>query len=147
MIKPWVIYSIINAFITSFAVLNFKYLTFFSKNHMVTVAQCFVITGIVAAIYLLFNRRETINLNKDNEPKKLIIQITLFVIFALTSRYIFLKSVENCPNVGYSHLIININAIISLILAYFLFGQVINKYTFVGIILYFVGLITIVINS
>ena len=78
MIKPWVIYSIINAFVTSFGVLNFKYLTAFSKNAMVTVAQCFVITGIVAAIYLLFNRRETINLNKDNEPKKLLIHIKTF---------------------------------------------------------------------
>ena len=60
---------LMNTFLTSFAVLNFKYLTAFSENAMVTLAQCFVITGILSAVHLLFNRKQTISLNKDNEPK------------------------------------------------------------------------------
>ena len=42
--------------------------------------------------------------------------MSLFVIFALSSRYLFLKSLETCPNVGYTHIIVNMNAVISLIL-------------------------------
>ena len=67
MIAPWIIYALINTFFTSFAVLNFKYLTAFSENLMVTLSQCFVITGIICAIYLLFNKKETLSLNKDND--------------------------------------------------------------------------------
>ena len=144
MFEPWVIYALSNTFLTSFAILNFKYLTAFSENAMVTLAQCFVITGILSAVYLLFNRKQAISLNKDNEPKKLVLHMSLFVIFALSSRYLFLKSIETCPNVGYTHIIVNMNAVISLILAYFLFGQVINKYTFTGIVLCMIGLVIII---
>ena len=144
MFEPWLIYALLNTFLTSFAVLNFKYLTAFSENAMVTLAQCFVITGILSAVYLLLNRKQTISLNKDNDPKKLALHMSFFVVFALSSRYLFLKSIETCPNVGYTQIIVNMNAVISLILAYFLFGQVINKYTFIGIVFCIIGLITIV---
>ena len=76
MIAPWIIYALINTFY-DFAVLNFKYLTAFSENLMVTLSQCFVITGIICAIYLLFNKKETLSLNKDNDPKSLAIHMTL----------------------------------------------------------------------
>jgi drug/metabolite transporter (DMT)-like permease len=144
MIAPWIIFALINTFFTSFAVLNFKYLTAFSENLMVTLAQCFVITGIICAIYLLFNRKETLSLNKDNDPKKLAFHMSLFVLFALASRYLFLKSIDTCPNVGYTHLIVNLNAVITLILAFFLFKQKINIKTFIGMLLCFTGLFIIV---
>ena len=79
MIEPWALYTV-NSFLTSFAVLNFKYLTAFSENAMLTLAQCFVITGIISAIYLLFNKKDTISLNKDNDPKKSLF-ICRFLLF------------------------------------------------------------------
>ena len=144
MIESWALYAIINIFFTSFAVLNFKYLTEFSDNTMLTLAQCFVITGIISAIYLLFNKKETISLNKDNDPKKLILHMSFFVFLAISSRYLFLKSIETCPNVGYTHLIVNMNAVVTLIIAYFLFNQTINSKTFAGIMLCLAGLFIIV---
>lgn len=144
MIEPWALYAIVNSFLTSFAVLNFKYLTAFSENAMLTLAQCFVITGIISAIYLLFHKKETISLNKDNDPKKLVLHMSFFVFLAISSRYLFLKSLDTCPNVGYTHLIVNMNAVITLIIAYFLFNQTINSKTFAGIILCLAGLFIIV---
>lgn len=144
MVEPWAFYAIVNSFLTSFAVLNFKYLTAFSKNTMLTLSQCFVITGIFSAIYLLFNKKDTMRLNKDNDTKKLILHMSLFVFFAIFTRYLFLKSIDTCPNVGYTNLIVNMNAVITLIIGYFLFNQTINSKTFVGIILCLVGLFIII---
>lgn len=144
VIHPWVLYALLNAFFTSFGVTNFRYLSKISDNVTITLAQCLVLTGVIALVYLLFNRQKTLEYNRVVDSKKLAIHMALFVIFIITTRYLFIKSVQTCPNIGYTHMIVNMNAIISLIIAYFIFGQKINIMTFGGISLCILGLITII---
>ena len=71
--------------------------------------------------------------------------MSFFVILAISSRYLFPKILKiTCPNVGYTHLIVNMNAVITLVIGYFLFNQTINYKTFAGIILCLAGLFIIV---
>ena len=145
--KSWIFYAVLNLFVTSFGITNFKYLTRFSPNIMVTLAQCLVITGVFCFIYLLFNQKKVLALNKNNDMFRLALHMGLFLVFTITSRYLFLKSIEISPNIGYSHLIVNLNVIITFILSYLLFNQTINKYTFGGIILCLIGLYIIIQHS
>ena len=147
IIQPWIMAALINTFITSFGITNYKYLTKFSKNMSVTLAQCFTITGFVAFIYLLFKRRETLELNTRNETSKLALHMGLFVVFLLLSRYLFIVSINTTPNIGYSHLIVNLNVIVTFVLGYILFNQKINSKTLWGIILCLAGLFIIIRNS
>ena len=144
LIQPWAAYALANAFFTSFGVTNFRYLAKLSNNITITLAQCLVLTGFVALIYLLVNREKTLEYNRVVDTKKLIKHMVLFVIFIITTRFLFIKSVETCPNIGYSHILVNMNAVVTLILAYFIFGQKINIMTFGGIILCILGLLTII---
>jgi drug/metabolite transporter (DMT)-like permease len=144
IVEPWVIYAIMNAFFTSFGVTNFRYLSQISDNVTITLAHCLVLTGVVSLIYLIFNKKKTLEYNRVVDSKKLAIHMVLFVGFIITTRFLFIKSIQSCPNIGYTHIIVNMNAIISLILAYFIFGQKINIYTFGGILLCVLGLLTII---
>ena len=51
------------------------------------------------------------------------------------------------PNVGYCHLIINLNIIITLFAGYFLFKQQINFKTFFGILVTLIGIGIVILNS
>ena len=51
------------------------------------------------------------------------------------------------PNPGYSLSVININMIIVLFLCYFLFNSHINVFTISGVVLVFIGVILIALNS
>ena len=143
-IQPLILYALTNTFFTAFGLANFKYLSSISTDAFTTLAECLVLAGLVAFIYLIFNVKNTLQYNKTVDNKKLFKHMCLFVIFIFTTRYCFIKSVETSPNVGYTHMIVNLNAIISVILAYFLFNQTINIKTFLGIILCILGLFVII---
>lgn len=145
--QSWITYAVLNLFVTSFGITNFKYLTRFSPNIMITLAQCLVITGVFCFIYLLFNKKKVLALNRNNETSRLALHMGLFLVFIISSRYLFLKSIETSPNVGYTHLIVNLNVILTFILSYLFFKQTINKYTFGGIILCLIGLYIIIKHS
>lgn len=145
--QSWIFYAILNLFVTSFGITNFKYLTRFSPNIMITLAQCLVITGVFCFIYLLFNQKKVLALNRNNDTSRLALHMGLFLVFIIASRYLFLKSVETSPNIGYTHLIVNLNVIITFILGYLFFKQTINMYTFGGIILCLMGLYIIIKHS
>ena len=73
--------------------------------------------------------------------------MVLFVAYIIVSRYLFIKSIDTCPNVGYSNMIVNLNVVVTLILSYLLFKQTINYKTFGGILLCLLGLFVIIICS
>jgi drug/metabolite transporter (DMT)-like permease len=147
IIQPWILYAIINAFVTSFGLTNYKYLTDLSPNISITLALCFTIIGFFAIIYLLFNRREALELYTKNHASKLAIHVGLFAIFLISTRYLFFKSVNTSPNIGYTHMIVNLNVLVTFVLGYILFRQKINSKTLLGIILCLAGLFIIIHNS
>lgn len=141
MINSWIFYALICTFITGFEVANLKYLQLASSDLSIVIHLCFVLTGIVSLIYLLVNRDRVLSLN---EKSKVALGAIGFVILLISSRFMYLKSVENSPNIGYTHMIINLNVIITIILAYLFFKQKINIYAFGGIILCLLGLFVII---
>ena len=81
--KSWIFYAVLNLFVTSFGITNFKYLTRFSPNIMITLAQCLVITGVFCFIYLLFNQKKVLALNKNNDTFRLALHmghVSLFIV-------------------------------------------------------------------
>ena len=50
------------------------------------------------------------------------------------------NAIKLAPNMGYCHLIVNLNVLVTLIASYFLFNQKINIQTFMGIIITLIGI-------
>jgi drug/metabolite transporter (DMT)-like permease len=144
IIEPWILYAIINAFLTSFGLTNYKYLTNFSPDMSITLAIGFTVIGFFALIYLLLNKDKTIELYTKNDTSKLAFHIGLFAIFLISTRYLFFKSVNTTPNIGYSHMIVNLNVLVTFVLGYLLFKQKINYKTFLGVLLCLSGLFIII---
>ena len=144
ILKPWMSFALLNTFLTSLGLINYKYLTLFSQNISIILAQGFVLTGVVALLYLLYNRKKVIELNTQNDTSKLVLHMGLFAVFLILTRYLFLKSLRTAPNAGYTHMIVNLNVLVTFILSYLLFKQTINIKTFGGIILCLAGLYIII---
>ena len=106
----------------------------------------FVIAGIVSFLILISKSR-----NLKSKIKKIYSMqgffISLVGILFLTNRLLFTKSIKKSPNPGYSHLIVNLNVIIVLILSYFLYNSQINYKSCLGIILSLLGIFTVIIFS
>jgi drug/metabolite transporter (DMT)-like permease len=77
--------------------------------------------------------------------------ITLFILFfsllLILNNYIMNLAFKNSPNIGYTHMIINLNVIFSLLAGYFLFKQNINIKCFIGIIIALIGISIIILNK
>jgi len=144
IIEPWILYAIINAFLTSFGLTNYKYLTHFSPDMSITLAVCFTVIGVFASIYLLANKEKLIKLFTKNNTSKLAFHIGLFAILLILTRYVFFKSVNTTPNIGYAHMIVNLNVLVTFVLGYLLFKQKINYKTFFGVLLCLSGLFIII---
>lgn len=103
----------------------------------------FVIAGIVSFIILISKSR-----NLKSKIKNIFSMQGFFVslvgILFLTNRLLFTKSIKTSPNPGYSHLIVNLNVIIVLILSYFFYNCQINSKSCLGIILSLLGIFTVI---
>ena len=102
--------------------------------------------GIISLIYIVISKNNR-KLFISNCDYKLVIYTILFALLLIFNNYIIQKAFEHSPNIGYSHLIINLNIIITLVAGYFLFNQKINPYTFFGIILTLAGISVIILNQ
>jgi hypothetical protein len=59
MIAPWIIYAIINAFVTSIGIT-------ISYHLMITICYGLVLTGIIALLYLLYNANDAKKIQHKN---------------------------------------------------------------------------------
>lgn len=143
--EKWILFAFIVCLITALDVTNFK---FVSNNCGVNdlsliISIGFVLSGLLSLIYLAFRKDEV---KKIKYNRNIIIGIILFGTLSLVGRYFFSHSIRLAPNLGYSHIIVNLNVILTLIFAFLLFGQKINIYTFLGILICLFGLFVIVKN-
>jgi drug/metabolite transporter (DMT)-like permease len=140
--NSWVVYALLAMFITGFEVINLKYIELISSDIVAVLALCFVFTGLISLAYLLFNK---VNVSLTMlEDYRIILSGLAFAGLLISSRYYYLKSVETAPNIGYTHMIINLNVIITLVLAYLFFSQTINLMGFCGITICLLGLFIII---
>jgi drug/metabolite transporter (DMT)-like permease len=140
----WIYLSIIAMITSGIGTICLKLIDKSKYNNYIFLALTFFISGIISIIYLLTNKNNR-NLLISNCDYKLFIYTILFAFILILNNYCIQIAFKHSPNIGYSHLIVNLNIIITLIVGYFLFKQKLNTMTFLGIIISLIG-ISIVIN-
>ena len=145
MLDSWVLAAIFVCFTTSFQVILMKKISLFDNivKSSDSILVVFILTGLISFLYLLRKpahfKNTIIKISKNN-----IVYITLMSILLLVGRQYFIKSVGDSPNPGYSHLIINFNAILTIFLSFVVFGIRVNRYTLIGSIIAITGMIIVV---
>jgi drug/metabolite transporter (DMT)-like permease len=144
----WAHLSLIELFITSFSLVLTKYLTGTTFDYRILLAIIYILVGVAGVCYLVTQRN-------SKEFKDVLKNAGLFIIvllvisscFRIFGSYIIARALKIAPNIGYCHLIVNLNVIISLLAGYFLFNQKINPKTFTGILLALIGILIVVYYS
>ncbi len=125
-----------------------KYLTGTTFDYRILLAIIYILVGVAGVCYLVTQRN-------SKEFKDVLKNAGLFIIvllvisscFRIFGSYIIARALKIAPNIGYCHLIVNLNVIISLLAGYFLFNQKINPKTFTGILLALIGILIVVYYS
>jgi drug/metabolite transporter (DMT)-like permease len=144
----WAYLSVCELFITSFSLILIKYLTNTQFDFKILLAIIYLLVGIFGGSYLISQK-------DSNEFKDVLKNAGLFIVilllvsasFRIFGSFIIAKAIKIAPNIGYCHLIVNLNVIITLLASYFLFKQKINNKTFVGILIALFGIGIVVYYS
>ena len=144
----WAYLSICELFITSFSLILTKYLTNTQFDFKILLAIIYILVGLAGVMYLIANK-DTKELKDVFKNAGLFIVILLFVSasFRIFGSFIIAKALKIAPNIGYCHLIVNLNVVFSLLAGYFLFKQKINIKTFIGILIALFGIGIVVYYS
>jgi drug/metabolite transporter (DMT)-like permease len=116
-----------------------KYISLSKCNLKNIVILTFILCGFLSLIYIIFDKNFLKDI-KNTITKKDIFLIILFSIIIILNRILQIYAFKISPQIGYSHLIINMNIIFTLIASYFLFQQKINIKSLIGIIITLIGL-------
>ena len=117
----WIYLSILCCLITSISVIVMKYISYTKCNLKNIIFLTFLLASFIILLYIPFDKNFIIDIRNNITIKDflLIIFFTFLLIFnRLTQSYTF----KITPNIGYSHLIINANIIITLLGSYLLFN-------------------------
>ena len=144
----WAYLSICELFITSFSLILTKYLTSTQFDFKILLAIIYILVGIAGVIYLISqkNSKEFKDVFK-NAGLFIIVLLMVSASFRIFGSFIIAKALKIAPNIGYCHLIVNLNVVLSLLAGYFLFKQKINIKTFIGIIIALFGVGIVVYHS
>ena len=136
----WIMLSILSLIISSTSVISLKYLNKLSNiNSNIIFAIIFIIMGLISSFYLLYNKNDFLKFTKNCNNK--LVSFIIFLSFLLIFNNITMKkALDNSPNIGYCHMIINLNVIITLLASYFIFHEKINIYSLFGIIITLFGI-------
>jgi drug/metabolite transporter (DMT)-like permease len=135
----WIYLSFFATLITAISVIIMKYLTDSKSNVKTLTFMSFIISSFIVLIYLPFDKT-VINDVKKNIDLKDYLLIILFSVVLIANRLSQVYVFKITPSIGISHLIINANIIVSLLAGYFLFKQMINYKSFIGILITMIGL-------
>ncbi len=142
----WVYLSFCELFITSFSLIVTKYLTNTGLSIEGLIAIIYIIVGCAGIIYLI-NHKKDLQKIIDNLTLGLIILLIFACLFRVFGSVFMAKAIHYAPNIGYCHLIVNLNVIITILASYFLFNQKINSKTFAGIFITLIGISMVIYYS
>ena len=144
----WAYLSICELFITSFSLILTKYLTNTEFDFKILLAIIYILVGVAGVIYLITqkNSKEFKDVFK-NAGLFIAVLLLISACFRIFGSFIIAKALKIAPNIGYCHLIVNLNVVLSLLAGYFLFKQKINSKTFIGIIIALFGVGIVVYHS
>jgi drug/metabolite transporter (DMT)-like permease len=164
-LKTWLIPAFICCFATAMVVISIKNvgnnfildsLKISNKRRILLLCSwsILVIVGIIGILCLLSTSMitsftEDIKYVKDkiiNKPS-LIFFLLLVAFFIWVTQLSMFYSVNFCPNMGYAHLVINLNVIITLIVGYLFFGGHISMISSLGVIISLIGISLVIYGS
>ena len=134
----WIYYSIIGMMTTGLTGIILKLLQTSQFDILILLACGYLISGLFAILYIINKFNDFIYM-KNNIPLSFFLYIIVFSCLHMLSQYFISNAFAISPNMGYCHLIINLNIIISLLARYFLFKQNVNFQTFIGIFIALFG--------
>ena len=137
----WAYLSVCELFITSFSLVLTKYLTSTQFDFKILLAIIYMLVGVAGICYLLSQRnsKEFKNVFK-NAGLFIVVLLLVSASFRIFGSFVIAKALKIAPNIGYCHLIVNLNVVLTLLAGYFLFKQKINSKTFIGIIIALCGI-------
>lgn len=145
MINNWISIALICMLLSSFGVVIMKYIDNSKYSNVIFMIISYIVVGICGLIYLIYdlkNKKEIIK----NCDYKLILYSTTFALLIVITNIIVQYAFSISPNISYTHLIINLNIIFTIIASYILFNQYINFYCFIGIMIALIGVMIIIFN-
>ena len=138
---------IITAFIFGLNPIIYKILQNYKINNISIIFIIILLSFFISIPYLLYNNNYEIIINDINNIKKnndfsIIILLFIFVtLFYLICQYNYIASLNSSEyKTAISVVIISCYPIITLILSYLLFNEIITLKQFIGIIIVFIGL-------
>lgn len=142
MKNEWIYLAFLTLILTSISVICIKHFSMqISKNEdKISVCFYYLIVSFIGLIYLLYNKNDSLKfINKYKYNYKFIGFILFLSLLTLFTKKIALNTFTTTPNIGYSHLIINLNVILTTIAAYFLYNQKIKLKSFIGMVIALIG--------
>ncbi len=146
MIKLWICFAILSMIISALSTISFKIIDNSKYDNDIFIIFTFIIMGFFSIVYLFLFKSDKNKIIKSCD-KQLIFFVILFGLLLIINNFCLQYAMKISPNIGYSHLIINLNVIITLFASYFLFKQKINLQSFFGIIITLFGIAIVVNNS
>jgi len=142
----WVYISFLAMLVTSIGCIGLKMIDNSKYDNFLFFIITYIFMGFLAFLYLITNKKINNKLFTSCD-KYLIIFTLLFAFILISNNYIIQYAFKISPNIAYSHIIINLNIILSVIAGYFLFKQKFNLYCLFGILLTLIGIMFIAYNS
>tara|TARA_Y100001980_G_C14504766_1_gene280425 strand:+ start:162 stop:611 length:450 start_codon:yes stop_codon:yes gene_type:complete len=135
----WIILAFLSTLITAIGIISLKLIDSSKYDNNIFLALTFIFMGIFSIFYLISNNKIKTKL-LTNCDKYLIFFVILFAILLILNNIVMQYTFKISPNIGYSHLIINLNVIITVIAAYYLFKQNLDFRCLIGIIISLIGI-------
>ena len=143
----WIYLSFSLALLTTIRILIWKSLPILCNTDIsIIVSLVLILMGLIGFFHLLIFHKESLKSIKELKKEMIFYLIIAVIIFYLTTQLMGYV-INLTPNLGITHLIINLNILFTLIFGYILFKQKININTFIGIIISLIGLSIVSYNN
>lgn len=145
MINNWVYIASICALLSSFGVILMKYIDNSKYDNVIFMIISYIIVGIFGIFYFVYDLKNKKEIMKKCDYKLILYSFT-FACFIIIGNIIIQYAFSISPNISYTHLIINLNIIITILASYILFKQNMNLQCLMGMIICLIGILIIILN-
>jgi drug/metabolite transporter (DMT)-like permease len=139
MKNSWIFLAFLSTIITALGTIGLKFIDNSKYNNNLFLALTFIAMGIITFCYMFFNS-DAKNILIKNCDISLIFFVILYAVILILTYLVMQYAFKISPNIGYSHIIINLNVIITVIASYYLFKQKLDLRCLIGIIISLIGI-------
>ena len=139
MKNSWIFIAFLSTIITALGTIGLKFIDNSKYDNNLFLALTFIVMGIITLCYMFLNS-DAKNILINNCEISLIFFVILYAVILILNSLVMQYAFKISPNIGYSHIIINLNVIITVIAAYYLFKQNLDLRCLAGIIISLIGI-------